>query len=92
MDESRVRKSEVGIPTYREVEEWCKARMSPVDPASFFDYYEEAGWMTKSGEPIRNWRKVEMKWEAEEYQKIDKWRSRLNNKSSNPFLREYLRC
>lgn len=87
MDDSRVRSTEVGIPTFRDVEIWCLARMSPVDPAQFFDYYEENGWKTKSGEPIKNWRKMEMKWEVEEYRKIDKQRSRLANKTSNPFLR-----
>ncbi len=87
MNETSSRKPEIGIPTYQEVEDWCRARLSPVDPAQFFEHYEESGWRTKSGEPISNWRKLEMKWEAIEYEAIAKRRERLSSKSSNPFLR-----
>lgn len=74
-------------PTLQDVENWCRARMSPVDPIEFYAYYEETGWKTKSGEQIRNWRQTEITWELNELKKIESFRERRNSKSCNPFLR-----
>jgi hypothetical protein len=80
-------KYSVPKPTLQDVEDWCKARMSPVDPIEFFAYYEETGWRTKSGEPISNWRQTEITWEINELKRIERFREKRTNKSSNPFLR-----
>lgn len=77
----------VPIPTLNDVENWCKARMSPVDPVEFYAYYEECGWRTRDGEPINNWRQAEIKWELNTLKQIEKLREKVTSKSSNPFLR-----
>ena len=87
MTESELNNLTAGIPTLRDVEDWCRSRMSPVDPLDFFRFYEKRGWKTKNGEDIKNWRHLEKMWEEDEFKRMYENRERLASKSSNPFLR-----
>lgn len=87
MTDSELETLSAGIPTLKEVEEWCRARVSPVDPLAFFKFYEKRGWKTKTGESIKNWRYLEKLWEQDEYKRMSEDRERFVAKSSNPFLR-----
>ena len=60
-------KSSVGdkykIPTFEEVEEYCKSRNSPVDPKQFYDYFDAGDWIDSKGNKVRNWKQKLITWE-----------------------------
>jgi hypothetical protein len=37
-----------------------------MDPAAFFDYYEETGWLKKNGQPIKDWKASVRTWNRRE--------------------------
>lgn len=50
-------------PTLEEVTEYCRERVSPVDPKRFFDYYNARGWIDSQGNPVTEWRSRIIAWE-----------------------------
>lgn len=50
-------------PTLKEVEDYCRARNSPVDPRQFFEYFSEGNWKDAKGNPVRNWKQKLLTWE-----------------------------
>lgn len=49
-------------PTFEEVRDYVQQMNYEIDPAAFFDYYEETGWLKKNGQPIRDWRASVRTW------------------------------
>ena len=60
-------------PTFEEIKEYVTQMGYEMDPAAFFDYYEETGWLKKNGQPIRDWRASVRTWNRREreFQKTD---------------------
>ena len=50
-------------PTLEEITEYCRERVSPVDPKRFFDYYNARGWIDSQGNPVTEWRSRIIAWE-----------------------------
>lgn len=56
-------------PTFEEVYAYCEAEgLTHVNRKRFYDNYAASGWM-RNGEPIRDWKALARKWEAEDAQK-----------------------
>lgn len=53
-------------PTFEEVKEYVTQMGYEMDPAAFFDYYEETGWLKKNGQPIRDWKASVRTWNRRE--------------------------
>lgn len=75
------------VPTLVEVESWCKARNSPVNPNRFYKYYDSLNWCLQNGKPIDDWRGLLQVWEKRELAWIEKNRKRAEPRTDNPFLR-----
>lgn len=53
-------------PTLDDVRTYCAAAgLTHIDPTRFWQTYDAAGWM-RGGHPIRNWRSLAAKWDAED--------------------------
>ena len=50
-------------PTLGEIEEYCKARNSTVDPKMFYDYFTAGNWHDSKGNPVKNWKQKLITWE-----------------------------
>lgn len=55
-------------PTLADVSTYVDEMNYSMDPAAFFDYYEETGWMKKNGTPVRDWKAAARTWERREKQ------------------------
>lgn len=56
-------------PTVDDINAYCReAGLVHVDPRRFFDNYAVSGWM-RNGEPIRDWKALCRKWDAEDAEK-----------------------
>ena len=51
-------------PTYEEIKAYCQERNSPVDPKTFFDYFETGHWVDSKGKPVQNWKQKLITWES----------------------------
>ena len=49
-------------PSFEEIKQYVEEKGYKIDPASFFDYYEETGWVKKNGQPIRDWKASVRTW------------------------------
>lgn len=74
-------------PTLTEVESWCKARNSPVNPNRFYKYYDSLNWCLQNGKPIDDWRGLLQVWEKRELEWISKNQKQAEPRTDNPFLR-----
>lgn len=63
-DRDRVTGSE--IPTREEVRSYFLAKGFSVDPGHFFDVNERRGWVTKTGKPVDDWKKLADVWNRNE--------------------------
>lgn len=61
-------------PTFEEIQSYVREMGYEMDPAAFFDYYEETGWLKKNGQPIKDWKASVRTWNRREreFQKSDK--------------------
>ena len=50
-------------PTLDEVRAYVAERRSPVDPVSFFEYFQAGGWVDAKGQPVRAWKQKLLTWE-----------------------------
>lgn len=53
-------------PTFEEIQEYVRQMGYEMDPAAFFDYYEETGWLKKNGQPIKDWKASVRTWNRRE--------------------------
>lgn len=53
-------------PSFEEVRAYAEANEIRADPVSFFDYYEERGWITTAGKPVRDWKGLLHYWSKTE--------------------------
>lgn len=53
-------------PTFEEIQEYVTQMGYEMDPAAFFDYYEETGWLKKNGQPIKDWKASVRTWNRRE--------------------------
>lgn len=51
-------------PTLDEVRKFCKEINSPVNPKTFFDYYEKGHWIDSFGNKVLNWQQKLISWEG----------------------------
>ena len=49
-------------PTVEEVQAYCEARNSSVDPIAFWNFYESKGWVVGKS-PMKNWHSAIATWE-----------------------------
>lgn len=61
-------------PTFEEIQKYVNEMGYEMDPAAFFDYYEEIGWLKKNGQPIKDWKASVRTWNRREreFRKSDK--------------------
>lgn len=66
------------IPSFEDVEAYCRARGNGIDPQQFVDYYTANGWRV-GRKPMRDWQAA-----------VRQWEQRRKNESSNqrPFPRQ----
>lgn len=50
-------------PTLEEVQAYCKERNSPVNPKTFWEYYNAGEWKDSKGNPVKNWKQKLITWE-----------------------------
>ena len=50
-------------PTKDEVREYCRSRVSTVDPDYFWEYFNASGWIDSKGKPVLNWKGKLVTWE-----------------------------
>jgi hypothetical protein len=50
-------------PTKDEVVEYCRSRVSPVDPNYFWEYFNASGWVDSKGNAVQNWKSKLVTWE-----------------------------
>lgn len=55
-------------PTLDEIKDYLKARESPIDPQSFYDYNESVNWMIGK-KKMKNWHSAISTWEKREPKK-----------------------
>lgn len=55
-------------PTYESIKDYVSQMGYSMDPAAFFDYYQETGWTKKNGQPIKDWKASVRTWERREKQ------------------------
>lgn len=53
-------------PTLEEIQAYCEERNSPVNPKTFFDYYQASQWIDSKGSPMKNWKQRIIAWESDE--------------------------
>jgi hypothetical protein len=53
-------------PTLKEIENYCKERKSPVNPKTFFDYFNEGNWIDSKGNKVKSWKQKVITWENRE--------------------------
>ena len=53
-------------PTLAEVSKYVQEMGYKMDPAKFYDYYQETGWLKKNGKRIRDWKASVRTWERRE--------------------------
>lgn len=53
-------------PTLAEVSKYVQEMEYKMDPAKFYDYYQETGWLKKNGQRIRDWKASVRTWERRE--------------------------
>lgn len=53
-------------PTFEDVSKYVEQQGYEMDPAAFFDYYEETGWTKKNGQAIRDWKASVRTWARRE--------------------------
>lgn len=53
-------------PTFEEVRDYVQQMGYEMDPAAFYDYYQETEWTKKNGQPIRDWRASVRTWNRRE--------------------------
>lgn len=56
-------------PTLDDVKAYCQERNSPVNPDTFYDYYEAGDWKDSQGNKVKNWKQKLITWEKKNYQK-----------------------
>jgi len=57
-------------PSLNEIIEYCSTRSSPVDPESFFAYYQSNGWVIgQSKAKMKCWQSAIITWEKRELKK-----------------------
>lgn len=58
-------------PALEDVQAYCLARKSVVDPAKFWNHYEANGWVSgKSHAPVTNWKSMVCYWERSNYKAL----------------------
>ncbi|MDR1754782.1 MAG: hypothetical protein LBR74_07750 [Eubacterium sp.] len=50
-------------PSLDEIEKYCMERKNNIDPKSFFDYFQESGWIDSRGNSVKNWKQKIITWE-----------------------------
>lgn len=65
-DEKNDSENEFIPPTLEEVTAYCEERHSPVNPKTFFDYYQAGQWIDSRGSPMKNWKQRVIAWESDE--------------------------
>lgn len=70
-DRSGTTRSRFVPPTLEEVKAYCKSRSSSVNPARFFEYYDEGGWVDSKGQPVKSWKQKLLTWEHKEQKSRD---------------------
>ena len=53
-------------PSLEDVRRFCREKRLRLDPDRFFDVNEARGWVTKDGEPVRDWRRYALAWDRHE--------------------------
>lgn len=69
-------------PTFVEVKEYVSQMGYSMDPAAFYDYYEETGWTKKNGQHIKDWKASVRTWERREKQ----FKSNNNGNGNRPVI------
>ncbi len=62
LSEKKTRKSM--IPSEDEVVEYCSSNNMSIDPHYFYKYYSKLGWKDSNGNPVKNWKRKAMTWNA----------------------------
>ena len=55
-------------PSFETVKQYVEQMGYEIDPAAFFDYYQETGWCKKNGQPIKDWKASVRTWARRERQ------------------------
>ena len=50
-------------PTLDEVKAYCFDRKSPVNPETFYEYFNKGNWIDSKGNRVRNWKQKLITWE-----------------------------
>ena len=79
--ESKNRES-THAPSYEDVKEYVSQMGYQMDPAAFYDYYEETGWTKKNGQHIKDWKASVRTWERREKQ----FKSNNNGNGNRPVI------
>ena len=69
-------------PSYEDVKEYVSQMGYQMDPAAFYDYYEETGWTKKNGQHIKDWKASVRTWERREKQ----FKSNNNGNGNKPVI------
>lgn len=56
-------------PSKEEVIEYCRSRVSSVDPVYFWEYFNASGWIDSKGNPVQNWKGKIITWEKHQSQR-----------------------
>jgi len=58
-------------PSISEIGDYCKERNNPIDPESFFDFYESKNWMIGKNK-MKDWKAAVRTWEKNNFNKEKK--------------------
>ena len=59
------------IPSVESVEQYCQRNGLNVDVKRFWHYYDERGWTTSDGEPVRAWKALLHNWHKTELKGVE---------------------
>lgn len=61
-----VKKERFVPPTREDVKAYFSEKGFTIDPDTFFDYFNESGWIDSNGKPVQNWKQKAITWQSKD--------------------------
>lgn len=61
-----IKKEKFTPPTREEVKSYFAEKGFSIDGDTFYDYFNESGWIDSNGKPVQNWKQKAITWQSKE--------------------------